>query len=527
MAANTTFLPPEILAGIASFIDNKDLYSCHLTQIGLRDIRNEMEIFQSFCKHGHLIRHLKIHHPILIDAAFFGGACANLLSLEVFCLSNRTTEATVHAEAGRPLLNPIFQDVFVQDPPGIGICLCRTHLQRLRLDRTIDRLARLISAAFFRESILMLKNLTQLHNEFQVDRCSRTPGSTSPPAETRHARFVFLPSSRPIPLANRAPSFCWTTIPSHLRSVQLSVSIQTRTFFMILAHLPGLVSLTVFSIQGDDFRSQEIYMIMRGTPSNFQTPRTNFCGWYYHSAEKVILLWLPRLRRIFCSATLDAVATDLVRHCPPLEEYHYNVYGGSIFTSSVRTSNIPNILLRGCPNLRLLNGLPHRIRADEFGKEPWAATNLEIFRAHILQQERILEKLGSLMRLRELGFGYEYWDIWKEKAPFDPMASSPTRTYRPYGGPIFNTLELSLQMGLQKLARLEDLGVFGFRGVNHRITERELRWMAESWPKLKVMRGLKLRELKDAKPDRRMDQLRNFIISLQPRVEHPMLGAEQ
>ncbi|KAK3841521.1 MAG: hypothetical protein J3R72DRAFT_491415 [Linnemannia gamsii] len=83
------------------------------------------------------------------------------------------------------------------------------------------------------------------------------------------------------------------------------------------------------------------------------------------------------------------------------------------------------------------------------------------------------------------------------------------------------------KMRLQKLARLEDLEVFGFGGVSNWITERELRWMAETWPKLKVMRGLKLRELKDAQPDRRMDLLRNFMISLRPRVKHSMLGAEQ
>ncbi|KAK3841499.1 MAG: hypothetical protein J3R72DRAFT_491393 [Linnemannia gamsii] len=58
-------------------------------------------------------------------------------------------------------------------------------------------------------------------------------------------------------------------------------------------------------------------------------------------------------------------------------------------------------------------------------------------------------------------------------------------TYLRYERPITNTLELTLGSGgLERLAGLKRLEVFGFEGVDHRIGEKELSWMVENWPRL-------------------------------------------
>ncbi|OAQ35773.1 hypothetical protein K457DRAFT_132463 [Linnemannia elongata AG-77] len=89
-----------------------------------------------------------------------------------------------------------------------------------------------------------------------------------------------------------------------------------------------------------------------------------------------------------------------------------------------------------------------------------------------------------------------------------------------YGGPIPDTLELSLEAGLRNLGGLKELEVFGFEGLNYRIGERELEWMSEEWPKLRCLRGLQVDVLRGAKPDRRRNELREYMMSMRPDVVH-------
>ncbi|KAF9919487.1 hypothetical protein FBU30_010967, partial [Linnemannia zychae] len=141
------------------------------------------------------------------------------------------------------------------------------------------------------------------------------------------------------------------------------------------------------------------------------------------------------------------------------------------------------------------------------------------------EQEQILERLASLRCLQVLDLGFEYRrvDLSNELQPRTDLFEG--KKYISYGMPIFDTLELSLDAGLSHLARLQRLEVFGFEGLNHRIGEEELQWIAEAWPRLRVLRGLHPITLKYLRPDRRRDELREYMQELRQDVEQK--GAEE
>lgn len=95
------------------------------------------------------------------------------------------------------------------------------------------------------------------------------------------------------------------------------------------------------------------------------------------------------------------------------------------------------------------------------------------------------------------------------------------QSYKDYGDPFPDTLELSLASGLDRLSTLTELEVFGFESVDHRIDEEELSWMAEKWPRLRVMRGLhELEDIPMLMHDGEKWHLRVFMQRLRPDVRH-------
>ncbi|KAF9111326.1 hypothetical protein BGW39_004415, partial [Mortierella sp. 14UC] len=114
-----------------------------------------------------------------------------------------------------------------------------------------------------------------------------------------------------------------------------------------------------------------------------------------------------------------------------------------------------------------------------------------------MHQDVFLGIIGQWTRLKVLEFGYDnpYGQRW-----------IPTGTVWETGETYFEEawdeeqviesnrsqycLELTLEAGLDQLEELKELEVFGCCGMDHRIGEEEVEWMAMSWPKLKVVRGL-------------------------------------
>ncbi|KAF9924275.1 hypothetical protein FBU30_005719 [Linnemannia zychae] len=91
----------------------------------------------------------------------------------------------------------------------------------------------------------------------------------------------------------------------------------------------------------------------------------------------------------------------------------------------------------------------------------------------VSQEIKIYTALARLTALRVLDIGYRAIQL------------SPFKFQH-----IKGTLQLKLESGLGLLGALAQLEEFGFEGVDHRMEEAEIEWMAQAWPRLKVMYGL-------------------------------------
>ncbi|KAK3820666.1 MAG: hypothetical protein JOS17DRAFT_793763 [Linnemannia elongata] len=639
---------PEILDNVALYLNNKELFTCHLVSKQwyeqflpylwhtiddknytwpnitpyyndinktIQEIRNDGGIIQAFCKHGHLIRHLRIYHRVLVDVAFLAGTCTNILSIEVFPLhewkepvvptttsltttSSTTTSTTTVDDKPhykRPLLSPIFQGALKRDPSlnrrdeekendfltiqrfWLLVQQNQHGIRKLRLDSYLQRLAQLVSVDFLRDIIIAIAGrhgqLRELDNGFPkinegmfIDQLPKLR-KLKTVAFFSHVGSFGGDSDNNIP-----PIPHWTiTEPLQLRSLHVTAPIMLRLVFIFLNRLPGLSTLRVTLLHrqiSDLLTDKDVFTIMDGTPSSLQSLNI-FLANDYRTVARHIPPWLPQLRKLTYRELVADTAKDLVRLCPLLEEFRDVNDGISIDpTAGKPEMNVLGILLRGCANLKVIDAIQHRIEATEVVRYPWAATKLEIFRMQIVgvsrltkdregnlirammaeaggagmdvhedamfrdhqqsleQQRQVLERLASLTRLRVLDIGFEYrrTRLHFVNASVAPMEMFQGKKYRAYGGPIPDTLALTLESGLAQLARLKALEVFGFGGVDHHIEEGELKWMADSWPKLRVMRGLKFAELKEARPERRRDALREYMVSIRPDVQHEFVS---
>ncbi|KAF9927703.1 hypothetical protein BGZ65_006650 [Modicella reniformis] len=137
------------------------------------------------------------------------------------------------------------------------------------------------------------------------------------------------------------------------------------------------------------------------------------------------------------------------------------------------------------------------------------------------QHRKVYERLASLQHLKRLDLGFETRSPDSYKASHFYTSEVDGKKYLHYGGStIDHTLELSLESGLDQLKALKNLELFGFGRVDHRITKKELEWMARSWPKLKIMCGLAEDRLYMIEQDRKKAELREYMQMLRPDVVH-------
>ncbi|KAF8948256.1 hypothetical protein BGZ47_005890 [Haplosporangium gracile] len=120
------------------------------------------------------------------------------------------------------------------------------------------------------------------------------------------------------------------------------------------------------------------------------------------------------------------------------------------------------------------------------------AKTMEVMEKHRRCRELhglVYDRLAEMSQLKVLDLGYDSSNL-------DSMFSQhstyevDSRIYSELTPPRLNTMELSLESALSQLSVLKNLLVFGFEGIDHRIGTKELDWMAESWLRMKIMRGL-------------------------------------
>ncbi|KAG0069266.1 hypothetical protein BGZ89_003225 [Linnemannia elongata] len=442
-------------------------------------------------------------------------------------------------------------------------------LRVLRSHWSLFQLSRIKSMEFFYETLAMLPNLREIDNQILcVDfghLLTRVPN-------LQHYTAAFLYMDK-IPLTKSFQT---------LQTLRMPGRLPIRVFFNLLNHLPGLEHIyfgcfergedsdVSGSLSNTPCPLKGLHFLDRNTGDEEQMPMQ-------------VLPWLPNLTEYSATRLTTTAAMALARFCPKLEVFEQG-FNGDTTHSEARMDTDDNtigLLLGTCPNLKKIDAPHHRIDADYMNRCKWVCQGLESLSCQLtgfarldsaeqelyqdifgsdpdlidiaemheehqslldkallckLQHTQVYKQLALMTRLRVLDLGYEFRNVYlrtrinfRNQYPLTNAVAANLLAHHPpeqtdgyidYGGPHPGTMRLTLSSGLARLATLVNLEVFGFEGVDHRIAEAELEWMASAWPKLKVMRGLQEDTLPRIRPDRRKAGLRALMYQLRPEVKH-------
>ncbi|KAF9117014.1 hypothetical protein BGX30_005742 [Mortierella sp. GBA39] len=275
---------------------------------------------------------------------------------------------------------------------------------------------------------------------------------------------------------------------------------------------------------------------------------------------------LPLLTQLVTEVLTPEMGKALASHCKQFRVFRQSGDNECINEDhTVKTElNVVSILLESCPNLTTIDTIQHRIDATYLAEHPWACEGtLETFRCQIIGLERltfeeyqyvsmssehdttqlpsrgvaeekykrsqeqhhqVYERLSRLVCLQTLDLGSDVkgieYHIYGDSG-YEPTMEVNGRVHLIDSNPIMDCLELSLASGLDQLATLRNLKVFGFEGLDQRIETAELEWFATRWPQLAVMRGLHIDDSATLnKSDTKTTRQRQEMQRLRPFVRH-------
>lgn len=299
------------------------------------------------------------------------------------------------------------------------------------------------------------------------------------------------------------------------------------------------------------------------TPTIDLVPHLNLkslnVGWLKKKEDNtywILFSALPFLTTLKVKDLGHDISKAIATHCPQLEvlvDYKKPkiAYAAEILNELCALEPI----LQSCPNLRVLDALGHRLVVSVMVETPWTTTKLETLRCQIrglnrldrVEEERysralnLFQKKNRKPNVRRTEIMQRYQVCLDDHTRLYAQLARQTqlrtlelgfdhrvKDYRcasGYSDPVKDTPELSLASGLGLLSDLKELEVFGFEGFDLRIGTKELDWMAENWPRLRMLRGLQ----KDTFPRIQFDEhkalLRKHLQKLRPEVKHESLGA--
>ncbi|KAG0043591.1 hypothetical protein BGZ89_006388, partial [Linnemannia elongata] len=374
-------------------------------------------------------------------------------------------------------------------------------LQVLRLDESLKGFMSVVSSEYFMETLAPLKDLELL----QFLRNS--PNLESLSIHSLH-RAPVLDANDTETLTDDSPS--------QLQRLQISMlmNIDGHLLDTVLPWIPDLRTIHLTRLYGRPVRSIVEHC------SALTTIEGSNMG--------PIVQVIPGRRQ----ENLEAGALEeMIMACPTLEKIDW--IGKTLCETSLwdYTGVWPNLTYLRCQ----IGGLRVRTVEDEaIWKHikhlpgPFRLEEQRVFEQQELirqQQRLVLSRIGALRNLRTLDIGADFQlhenTSWRNGG----LGGSWVDRKRPR---MYDCLRLSLDMGLDELAGLKDLEVFGFEGIEHEIDEAELGWMSEKWNKLRVMHGLcrsgGLLSKEETEKDLRRERLLSVMKSLRPDVVHEPSG---
>ncbi|KAG0293302.1 hypothetical protein BGZ96_003021 [Linnemannia gamsii] len=339
-----------------------------------------------------------------------------------------------------------------------------------------------------------------------------------------------------------------------LQSLVMYLPNTLRNVVQVLNTCPDLESFEITHIYDGKDEANQLATIDLVPHSNLKTMTI---GWFKNAENRTpwtLFAGLPFLTTLKITDLDHDASTAIATHCPHLEvlidtKKPKIAYAGDIVSEPSTLEPI----LQSCPNLRVLDTLGHRIMISSSMMTPWASIKLETLRCQIRglsrlnrdEEIRYNRALGSLKHGRKPNVKREqimqqhqccvddhtrlYTQLARQaklrvlEVGFDHRVGC-VRSPTGYTEPVKDTPELSLASGLGLLSDLKELEVFGFEGFDHRIGKEELTWMAESWPRLRMLRGLEEDTLPRIQYDEHKALLRGHLRRLRPEIEHESLG---
>ncbi|KAF9904864.1 hypothetical protein EC991_002294 [Linnemannia zychae] len=359
---------------------------------------------------------------------------------------------------------------------------------------------------------------------------------------------------------------------TELRALHLwSAEVTIDEFIRLLSLLPNLSTLKLMCIgvpptspsgKYQDFSPPSITnpLTVRSNITSLQSRIFDYsCSYAYSHLVEV-------------SGYTESVRQAILTHCPKIEVFRVSRNPWIVNGSHRNPQDHANQVLVDCASLREFDFIEYYIWVDEMLKKPWACLGLEWLCCRIIGVDRlndeeegvvdrvrmrmtdtgagttdmmteeetaamekfhrcqrqhhgVYDQLAQLTRLKHLDLGYESRHPWMHMTG-QKYKKGGVQYVTYTGGKTFDTLELSLNSGLDQLGALKDLEMFGFECLNHRIEKKELEWMARSWPKLNLMYGLDKERLRDIEHDRGRAALKTYFQELRPDVVHDSLFRE-
>lgn len=520
-----------------------------------------------FTTYGHLIRRLCTEWSASFITATAAGACTRLRSLALrdLCVTDLVVEKThiILSDPPTPTTITQFQRPQYQ-PHWIAIqWLWRLIQQNSSTLRNLEivELKKFSTQAPLTDLLVSCPCLSRLVLSWHPGGRLQTLLDRLP--QLQHYEFIYPTKfvGAPGPIED---SLLLTSPVTNIVSLRITGRVGKQAYFAFLKYLPNLQRLWI------EGRCKEY--VARSTSDNFVLPTTRIQRFDFalQNAERNdqlvlfdILSCIPELTDLSVPFLTIEVAMTIIAHCQHLQSFRESTLERTITRTIKRHSvvNAAGMLLETYRHLTVLDAVHMEIAAEHLIAHPWICQGLEVFRCQIIgvnrlseeeemdyrqgllfqqigrplsenesaaiekyrqtvqsQHCQIYDQLAKMTSLKVLDFGMEYRN--RRVHPGSPMIRRGAQLYIGYEDLFPDTLELSLASGLDRLATLERLEVFGFQSVDHRIDENELQWMAEKWPRLRVMRGLQEPSGVDVIHDGERWHRRVFMQRLRPLVKH-------
>ncbi|KAF8928673.1 hypothetical protein BGZ47_001483 [Haplosporangium gracile] len=430
-------------------------------------------------------------------------------------------------------------------------------LRQLVLCKNISKLA-MVSSSFSQASLAILHDLEEL--DYSPDHLDLSE------------ILIALPKLRSFRTSLTLGGSVYLLPISHqLEWLDLhKATVDSVTMHNLLENLPGLVSLTIGAFHLGDWMGTELVRLIKSRPSQLKelyfshiSPRLSSEDYW---AAMLLIPRLPCLTTLVVDRDSMKIAKAAGKHCRQLRVFRQAYDGFSIHPVDGVQLQPDSIceMLETCLDLEELDAIHHKMEVQSILMRPWVCAQMTVFRCQIVgvnrltveeqkvvdslvasgrlrsrdslegeerlavdrlaesreHQQAILGRIGQWTSLKTLCFGYEYRNCRLDQLDEPPYYTVDGVEYLQYDGPISNTLELSLESGLERLAGLKDLEVFDFEGLDHRIGKAELDWMAVNWPKLKIIHGLHVDTMPYVEYNVRRAELREYFQKLRPDVVH-------